>query len=128
MDYTTGRLDFPEDSGGAKGLEKLNTLHFWIQRPKGNKAQAAGEINVGGSAVAEHCLVAGSMYDRTGEPEGTPYALGFEMRLHWYCYLQGIGKHRGFKQLCLQIIGRVCRCVRQLSALYAPPAWGFKQG
>jgi len=45
------------------------------------KPVAVGEIKVGGNAVAEHCLVTGSMYDRTGEPEGTPYAIGFEMLL-----------------------------------------------
>ncbi len=45
------------------------------------KSIAAGEIKVGGNAVAEHCLVTGSMFDRTGESEGTPYAIGFEMRL-----------------------------------------------
>lgn len=45
------------------------------------KSVAPGEIKVGGNAVPEHCLVVGSMYDRTGEPEGTPYGIGFEMRL-----------------------------------------------
>lgn len=45
------------------------------------KSVAAGEIKVGGNDVAEHCLVTGSMFERTGEPAGTPYAIGFEMRL-----------------------------------------------
>ena len=45
------------------------------------KSIAAGEVKIGGNAVAEHCLVTGSMFERTGEPAGTPYAIGFEMRL-----------------------------------------------
>ena len=40
-----------------------------------------GEVQIGGQAVSEHCLVTGSMFERTGEPNETPYALGFEIRL-----------------------------------------------
>ncbi len=41
---------------------------------------AAGTLTLGGKAIAEHCLVKGSMYKRTGSDAGT-YAIGFEMRL-----------------------------------------------
>jgi pimeloyl-ACP methyl ester carboxylesterase len=73
------------------------------------KSVAAGEIKIGGNAVAEHCLVVGSMYDRTGEPEATPYAIGFEMRLpknwngrFWY---QGNGGIDGSVQPALGNLG-----------------------
>jgi len=73
------------------------------------KSVAAGEIKVGGNAVGEHCLVAGSMFDRIGEPEGTPYAIGFEMRLpkdwngrFWY---QGNGGIDGSVQPALGNLG-----------------------
>jgi pimeloyl-ACP methyl ester carboxylesterase len=73
------------------------------------KTVPAGEIKVGGNAVAEHCLVTGSMYDRNGEPEGTPYAVGFEMRLpknwngrFWY---QGNGGIDGAVQPALGNLG-----------------------
>ena len=73
------------------------------------KSIAAEEINVGGNAVAEHCLVTGSMYNRTGESEGTPYAIGFEMRLpqdwngrFWY---QGNGGIDGSVKTALGDIG-----------------------
>jgi len=73
------------------------------------KSVAAGEIKVGGNAVAEHCLVVGSMFDRTGEPEATPYAIGFEMRLpknwngrFWY---QGNGGIDGSVQPALGNLG-----------------------
>jgi hypothetical protein len=73
------------------------------------KSVAAEEIKVGGNAVAEHCLVTGSMYDRTGEPAGTTYAIGFEMRLpqnwngrFWY---QGNGGIDGSVKTALGDLG-----------------------
>jgi pimeloyl-ACP methyl ester carboxylesterase len=73
------------------------------------KSVAAGEMKIGGNAIAEHCLVVGSMYDRTGEPEGTPYAIGFEMRLpknwngrFWY---QGNGGIDGVVQPAMGNLG-----------------------
>ena len=45
------------------------------------KSIAAGKIKIGGNDAAEHCLVTGSMFERVGEPAGTAYAIGFEMRL-----------------------------------------------
>jgi poly(3-hydroxybutyrate) depolymerase len=73
------------------------------------KTIAAGEVKVGGNAVTEHCLVTGSMYDRTGEPKGTPYAIGFEMRLpqdwngrYWY---QGNGGIDGSVKTALGVLG-----------------------
>jgi hypothetical protein len=41
---------------------------------------AAGTLTVAGQSVAQHCLVTGSMYPRTGT-NGVAYAIGFEMRL-----------------------------------------------
>ncbi len=41
---------------------------------------AAGTLTVGGQPVAEHCLVKGAMFKRTGT-DGRAYAIGFEMRL-----------------------------------------------
>lgn len=73
------------------------------------KTVVAGEIKVGGNAVAEHCLVAGSMYDRTGEPEATPYAIEFEMRLpkNWNgrFFYQGNGGIDGVVQPALGNLG-----------------------
>ena len=73
------------------------------------KSIAAGEVKIGGNAVAEHCLVTGSMFERTGEPEGTPYAIGFEMRLSldwngrfWY---QGNGGIDGSVKTALGALG-----------------------
>lgn len=40
----------------------------------------AGTLSLGGQGVAEHCLVKGAMYKRTGI-DGKEYAIGFEMRL-----------------------------------------------
>ncbi|MCX7676536.1 MAG: tannase/feruloyl esterase family alpha/beta hydrolase, partial [Alteraurantiacibacter sp.] len=42
---------------------------------------AAGSLSVGGQPVAEHCLVTGHMFERTGPIDGARYAIGFEMRL-----------------------------------------------
>ena len=73
------------------------------------KSIAAGEIKIGDNAVAEHCLVTGSMHNRIGEPEGTPYAIGFEMRLpqgwngrFWY---QGNGGIDGSVKTALGDLG-----------------------
>jgi feruloyl esterase len=73
------------------------------------KSIAAGEVKIGANAVAEHCLVTGSMFERTGEPEGTPYAIGFEMRLpldwngrFWY---QGNGGIDGSVKTALGALG-----------------------
>ncbi len=41
---------------------------------------AAATLTVGGQPIAEHCLVKGSMFKRTGA-DGRAYAIGFEMRL-----------------------------------------------
>lgn len=43
--------------------------------------QAAGAVTVGGHSVAEHCLVNGTMYQRTSAVDGQTYAIGFQMRL-----------------------------------------------
>jgi Tannase and feruloyl esterase len=40
----------------------------------------AGTLALAGQPIAEHCLVKGSMYKRTGS-DGRDYAIGFEMRL-----------------------------------------------
>jgi poly(3-hydroxybutyrate) depolymerase len=73
------------------------------------KSVPAGEVEVGGNPVGEHCLVTGSMDNRTGEPNGTPYAIGFEMRLplnwngrFWY---QGNGGIDGTIQPALGNLG-----------------------
>ncbi len=73
------------------------------------KSIAAGEIKIGTNAVDKHCLVTGSMFERTGEPEGTPYAIGFEMRLpldwngrFWY---QGNGGIDGSVKTALGALG-----------------------
>lgn len=73
------------------------------------KSVAAGEIKVGGNDVAENCLVTGSMFERVGEPAGTAYAIGFEMRLpenwngrFWY---QGNGGIDGAVKPALGEIG-----------------------
>ncbi|MHA7682482.1 tannase/feruloyl esterase family alpha/beta hydrolase [Cupriavidus sp. PET2-C1] len=42
---------------------------------------AAGAVNIGGTPVAEHCLVTGKMNKRTSPVDGKTYAIGFEMRL-----------------------------------------------
>ncbi|MBX3655131.1 MAG: tannase/feruloyl esterase family alpha/beta hydrolase [Ramlibacter sp.] len=42
---------------------------------------AAGTLSVGGEPVPEHCLVTGSMFNRTSTVDGNTYAIGFEMRL-----------------------------------------------
>ncbi|MGB1090761.1 MAG: tannase/feruloyl esterase family alpha/beta hydrolase [Oceanobacter sp.] len=42
---------------------------------------AADELSVGGTGIGEHCLVTGSMYERTSDVDGNDYAIGFEMRL-----------------------------------------------
>lgn len=42
---------------------------------------ASGMLTVGGEAVAEHCLVTGRMFERTGPIDGATYAIGFELRL-----------------------------------------------
>ena len=42
---------------------------------------AAGTLNIGGTPIAEHCRVTGSMLPRTGPVDSQPYAIGFEMRL-----------------------------------------------
>lgn len=41
---------------------------------------AAGTLTLAGQPIAEHCLVKGSMFKRTGT-DGRDYAIGFEMRL-----------------------------------------------
>ena len=41
---------------------------------------AAGTLTLAGKAIAEHCLVKGSMFKRTGA-DSKDYAIGFEMRL-----------------------------------------------
>jgi pimeloyl-ACP methyl ester carboxylesterase len=73
------------------------------------KSVPAGEIKVGGNPVGEHCLVTGSMDNRTGKPDSTPYAIGFEMRLplnwngrFWY---QGNGGIDGTVQPALGNLG-----------------------
>ena len=56
---------------------------------------AAGTIVVGGNPAPAHCLVQGSMYQRTSPVDGKNYAIGFEMRLpnNWNgrFYYQGNG-------------------------------------
>src|SRR3569623_147965 len=56
---------------------------------------AAGTIVVGGNPAPAHCLVQGSMYQRTSPVDGKNYASGFEMRLpnNWNgrFYYQGNG-------------------------------------
>ena len=45
---------------------------------------AAGTLTVGGTPVAEHCLVTGKMYERPNTNAliaGSTFAIGFEMRL-----------------------------------------------
>ena len=42
---------------------------------------AAGTVSVGGTPVAEHCLVTGSMFQRNSAVDNQSYAIGFEMRL-----------------------------------------------
>lgn len=42
---------------------------------------AEGELRAGNKPIPAHCLVKGSVNDRLGEPDQTPYAMGFEMRL-----------------------------------------------
>nr|WP_029695953.1 tannase/feruloyl esterase family alpha/beta hydrolase [Comamonas badia] len=46
---------------------------------------AAGTLTVAGQPIAEHCLVKGSMAQRTSAVDGKSYAIGFEIRLpdHW---------------------------------------------
>jgi feruloyl esterase len=56
--------------------------------------QASGTLKLAGQAVAEHCLVKGTMHARKGS-DGRDYAIGFEMRLpkEWNgrFYYQGNG-------------------------------------
>jgi len=42
---------------------------------------AAGGLTVAGSPIAAHCLVTGSMFQRTSAVDGQSYAIAFEMRL-----------------------------------------------
>ena len=42
---------------------------------------AAGGVTVGGNPAPAHCLVKGSMYQRTSPVDGNAYAIGFEMRM-----------------------------------------------
>lgn len=62
-------------SGLAAKLSLANTSISSIN------AVAAGTLTVGGSAVAAHCQVLGSMYARTSAVDGNSYAISFEMRL-----------------------------------------------
>ncbi len=41
----------------------------------------AGTLTVAGAPVGAHCLVKGSMFQRTGNVDNASYAIGFEMRL-----------------------------------------------
>ncbi|MDH4134758.1 MAG: tannase/feruloyl esterase family alpha/beta hydrolase, partial [Gammaproteobacteria bacterium] len=41
---------------------------------------AAGDMQLGGQPIGEHCLVRGRMHPRRGS-DGRDYAIGFEMRL-----------------------------------------------
>lgn len=41
----------------------------------------AGSLTVGGQPVRQHCLVTGTMNDRTSAVDGNKYAIGFQMRL-----------------------------------------------
>jgi feruloyl esterase len=41
----------------------------------------AGTLKVAGKAIAEHCLIKGSMNQRVSSVDGKTYAIGFEMRL-----------------------------------------------
>jgi hypothetical protein len=40
-----------------------------------------GTVKLGDNDVEEHCLVKGQMYERIGDVDGKPYAIGFELRL-----------------------------------------------
>ena len=42
---------------------------------------ATGTLKVAGQDIAEHCLVTGKMFERTGPIDGATYAIGFEIRL-----------------------------------------------
>lgn len=42
---------------------------------------AAGTLSVAGTAVPEHCLVTGKLFQRTSTVDGQSYAISFEMRL-----------------------------------------------
>ncbi|MBM94702.1 MAG: tannase/feruloyl esterase family alpha/beta hydrolase [Oceanospirillaceae bacterium] len=42
---------------------------------------AAGTLTVGNTDIGEHCLVTGTMNERTSDVDGKDYAIGFEMRL-----------------------------------------------
>ena len=44
-------------------------------------AVAAGTLTVGGQPIAEHCLLTGSMHQRTSPVDAQAYAINFEMRL-----------------------------------------------
>jgi hypothetical protein len=50
-------------------------------RITGTSTVAAGTLSVGGTPVAEHCLVTGRMRERTSAVDGDGYAISFEMRL-----------------------------------------------
>lgn len=42
---------------------------------------AAGALTVGGTPIAEHCLITGKMYERVSPVDGQTYAIQFEMRM-----------------------------------------------
>ena len=42
---------------------------------------ASGTLTVAGQPIAEHCLIAGQMHQRTSVVDGQTYAIGFQMRL-----------------------------------------------
>ncbi|MEO8808285.1 MAG: tannase/feruloyl esterase family alpha/beta hydrolase [Burkholderiaceae bacterium] len=69
----------------------------------------AGTLTVGGTPIAEHCLVTGRVNERTSTVDGERYAIGFQMRLprQWNgrFFHQGNGGLDGFVQPAIGLVG-----------------------
>ncbi len=69
-----------EATGGAiKNCATLSGYTFANTKIDSAAALPAGTLTLAGAPIASHCLVKGSMFNRTGS-DGKPYAIGFEMR------------------------------------------------
>ena len=73
----------PAASGAAMTASCASLAQFAFPNTTISSAAvvAAGTVKVGGNPTPEHCLVKGSMFQRTSAVDGQPYAIGFEMRL-----------------------------------------------
>lgn len=66
---------------GGNCSSLLGTLSFENTSISSVTTVAAGELSVGDTSIDEHCLVSGTMNERTSDVDGKSYAIGFEMRL-----------------------------------------------